>query len=101
MWGETHTHGSEGEGARQGGEEMAGPLAMLRRPFSLAGRRDGDGFVEVELIHRVVGVGTVDNIRSAAGNDLLSLSCQISTGDGDPICTVRSTIVARGTAGDG
>lgn len=49
----------------------------------------------------VVGVGTVDNIRSAAGNDLLSLSCQISTVDGDPICTVRSTIVARGTAGEG
>ncbi len=46
------------EGTRLAGKEMAGPLAMLRRPFSLAGRRDGAGFVELELIHRVVGVGT-------------------------------------------
>jgi len=38
--------------------ELASPLAMLRRPFSLAGRRDVDGAVELDLIHRVVGVGT-------------------------------------------
>jgi dihydroorotate dehydrogenase electron transfer subunit len=31
---------------------------MLRRPFSLAGRRDVAGNVELDLIHRVVGVGT-------------------------------------------
>jgi len=38
--------------------ELCGPLAMLRRPFSLAGRGDdGDG-TWIELIHRVVGVGT-------------------------------------------
>jgi dihydroorotate dehydrogenase electron transfer subunit len=38
--------------------ELLGPMAMLRRPFSLAGRRDvGDG-VEMDIIHRVVGVGT-------------------------------------------
>jgi dihydroorotate dehydrogenase electron transfer subunit len=38
--------------------ELAGPLAMLRRPFSLAGRRDDHGGVELDLIHRVVGTGT-------------------------------------------
>ena len=39
-------------------EELSAPVAYLRRPFSLAGRRDtGDG-VELDLIHRVVGVGT-------------------------------------------
>lgn len=33
--------------------------AVLRRPFSLAGRRDTvDGGVELDLIHRVVGAGT-------------------------------------------
>jgi dihydroorotate dehydrogenase electron transfer subunit len=31
---------------------------MLRRPFSLAGRRNLDGSVELDLIHRVVGAGT-------------------------------------------
>ena len=34
------------------------PQAMLRRPFSLAGRRDLRGGVELDVIHRVVGVGT-------------------------------------------
>ncbi len=34
------------------------PMAMLRRPFSLAGRRDSATGVELDLIHRVVGVGT-------------------------------------------
>jgi len=40
------------------GMELQAPLAMLRRPFSLAGRRDTGGHVELDIIHRVVGVGT-------------------------------------------
>ncbi len=41
------------------GDELLSPTAMLRRPFSLAGRRDlPEGGVELEIIHRVVGVGT-------------------------------------------
>jgi len=40
------------------GMELLGPLAMLRRPFSLAGRRDPGGHVELDIIHRVVGIGT-------------------------------------------
>ena len=41
------------------GGELLSPTAMLRRPFSLAGRRDvPGGGVELEIIHRVVGVGT-------------------------------------------
>ncbi len=40
------------------GRELMSPLAMLRRPFSLAGRRDTPDGVELDLIHRVVGVGT-------------------------------------------
>jgi len=34
--------------------DFAGPVAVLRRPFSLAGRR-GD---QIDIIHRVVGIGT-------------------------------------------
>src|SRR5947199_4391344 len=33
-------------------DEFAAPMAMLRRPFSLAGRRDTDRGVELEIIHR-------------------------------------------------
>jgi dihydroorotate dehydrogenase electron transfer subunit len=40
------------------GMELCQPMAMLRRPFSLAGRRDVGGGVEIDIIHRVVGVGT-------------------------------------------
>lgn len=40
------------------GRDLLGPLAYLARPFSLAGRRDIAGAVELEFIHRVVGIGT-------------------------------------------
>ena len=40
------------------GQEAIGPQAFLRRPFSLAGRRDTPAGIELDLIHRVVGVGT-------------------------------------------
>jgi dihydroorotate dehydrogenase electron transfer subunit len=39
--------------------ELLAPVALLRRPFSLAGRRDvRPRGVELDVIHRVVGVGT-------------------------------------------
>lgn len=40
------------------GRELQGPLAVLRRPFSLAGRSDSADGVTLEIIHRVVGVAT-------------------------------------------
>jgi dihydroorotate dehydrogenase electron transfer subunit len=39
-------------------EELSHPVAMLRRPFSLAGRRDRGSMTEIDIIHRVVGIGT-------------------------------------------
>lgn len=48
----------EGERLTAEGQELMTPLALLRRPFSLAGRRDVAGAVELDVIHRVVGVGT-------------------------------------------
>ena len=38
--------------------ELAQRSTLLRRPFSLAGRRDTADGVELDIIHRVVGVGT-------------------------------------------
>src|SRR5205823_2182274 len=35
-------------------DELSAPLAMLRRPFSLAGRTDAASGVELAIIHRVV-----------------------------------------------
>jgi dihydroorotate dehydrogenase electron transfer subunit len=39
-------------------QEFANPVAVLRRPFSLAGRRDFADRIELDIIHRVVGLGT-------------------------------------------
>jgi acyl dehydratase len=42
---------------------------------------------------------SVENIRSAAGNDLLTTRGEVATVDGEPVLTAYSTLVARGTAG--
>ncbi len=56
---ETDVEWREGQPLGVVGRELAEPLALLRRPFSLAGRVDRpDGGVELHLIQRVVGVGT-------------------------------------------
>jgi dihydroorotate dehydrogenase electron transfer subunit len=38
--------------------ELCEPLALLRRPFSLSGRVDDANGTRIEIIHRVIGVGT-------------------------------------------
>ncbi|HEY2042989.1 MAG TPA: MaoC family dehydratase N-terminal domain-containing protein [Jatrophihabitans sp.] len=43
---------------------------------------------------------TVENIRAAAGNDLLTTRGEVTTVDGEHVVTAYSTIVARGTAGE-
>ncbi|KWX02740.1 MaoC family dehydratase [Carbonactinospora thermoautotrophica] len=40
----------------------------------------------------------IDNIRSAAGNDIMSIRAEVSTEDGEHVVTAYSTLVARGTA---
>jgi dihydroorotate dehydrogenase electron transfer subunit len=55
---ETEFEWAEGQTLGIEGQELMSPLAFLRRPFSLAGRRDVSGGVELDVIHRVVGIGT-------------------------------------------
>jgi acyl dehydratase len=50
---------------------------------------------------RLVAVAEVEAIRSAAGNDLLTIRVEVSTEDGELVVTGRSTVVARGTAAEG
>lgn len=49
---------------------------------------------------RLTGILTVDNIQSAAGNDLISTRVEVSTEDGEPVVTAYATLVARGTSGE-
>jgi dihydroorotate dehydrogenase electron transfer subunit len=55
------------------GCELDRPLALLRRPFSLAGRRDTAAGVELDIIHRVIGVGTdwLSRLRPGDAVDVL------------------------------
>jgi acyl dehydratase len=48
-----------------------------------------------DVIHVVV---SVESIRAAAGNDLLGIKAEVSTVDGEPIVSVHSLLIARGTA---
>ena len=41
-------------------------------------------------------VVTVENIRSAAGNDIITTRGDICTVAGEPVAVARSTLVARG-----
>jgi acyl dehydratase len=45
---------------------------------------------------RLTAVLTVENIRRAAGNDMLYTKIEISTADGEPVVTAYQTTVVRG-----
>jgi acyl dehydratase len=49
---------------------------------------------------RLIVVMSVENVRSAAGNDIVTTKGEISTVEGEHIVTAFSTLVARGTAGE-
>jgi len=49
----------------------------------------------------LVCVSSIDSIRSAAGNDLITVRGEISTESGEHVVTTFSTIVSRGTAAEG
>ena len=46
----------------------------------------------------LVCVASIDGIRSAAGNDLITVRSEISTEAGEHVVTTYATIVSRGTA---
>ena len=56
------------EPVRASQAELCAPMAMLRRPFSLAGRGDDDDGTWLEIVHRVVGVGTAWLAQLKAGD---------------------------------
>ncbi len=56
-----------------GQPELCARLALLRRPFSLAGRGDDDRGAWIDILHRVVGVGTgwLAGLRRGDHTDLI------------------------------
>ena len=45
---------------------------------------------------RITAVVSVEEIRHMAGNDMIKLRCELSTEQGEPVCVVRTLLVARG-----
>lgn len=85
--------------------------------FGLMGRLMTDPSVGIELrnvVHReeridqvrpvragdlLVGTLTVDSVRAAAGVDMIATSTEISTVDGEAVCTATGTLVYRRAPG--
>lgn len=44
----------------------------------------------------IVAVLTVDSVKSAGGNTMVTTRSELSTVDGEPVCTATSTVVIRG-----
>src|SRR6476661_5556939 len=49
---------------------------------------------------RLVATTTIDAARSVAGNDLLTARVDLTTADGEAVCTSLSMLVARGDEGE-
>jgi acyl dehydratase len=45
---------------------------------------------------RLVATTTIDNVRTVAGNDMLTTRVDLVTEDGEAVCTATSMLVARG-----
>ena len=47
---------------------------------------------------RLVATTTIENVRTVAGNDMLTTRVDLATEDGEPVCTAVSMLVARAAA---
>ena len=47
---------------------------------------------------RLVATASIAAVRSVAGNDMLTTRVDLTTEDGEPVCTATSLLVARGAA---
>jgi acyl dehydratase len=47
---------------------------------------------------RLIATPSIAAVRSVAGNDMLTTRVDLTTEDGEPVCTTTSMLVARGTA---
>ena len=60
----------DGSIPRFSGQELRNAVPLIRRPFSLAGRRDTSRGVELDIIHRVVGIGTAWLAQRSCGDEV-------------------------------
>lgn len=104
-------------GAGSAGSPETAPFTFpMVVAFGLMGRLMTDPSVGIELrnvVHRderidqirpvragdaLVGSLTVDSVRAAAGVDMIATRTDISTVDGEAVCTATATLVHRGAS---
>ena len=44
----------------------------------------------------IVGILTVDSVREVGGHAMVTTRSELSTSEGEPVCTATSTLVIRG-----
>jgi acyl dehydratase len=77
---------------------MADPSLGLNYALVVHGEQRFVAHRPVRAGDRLVSKNVVDDIRDAGRNEMILMRTDVSTEDGEPVATLHSTIVSRGTA---
>ncbi|MFD1544632.1 MaoC family dehydratase N-terminal domain-containing protein [Nonomuraea guangzhouensis] len=83
---------------QSGGEALADPDLGLNLAMVVHGEQRFEYVRPIYAGDELVTSSTITDIRSAGRNELLTVRSDITTVDGEPVCTTYNTIVERGGA---
>ncbi|MEU4572273.1 MaoC family dehydratase N-terminal domain-containing protein [Nonomuraea sp. ATR24] len=83
---------------QSGGEALADPDLGLNFAMVVHGEQRFEYVRPVYAGDRLVVTATITDIRSAGRNELLTVRSDVTTVEGEPVCTTYNTIVERGGA---
>ncbi|WP_219514436.1 MaoC family dehydratase N-terminal domain-containing protein [Nonomuraea ceibae] len=83
---------------QSGGEALADPDLGLNFAMVVHGEQRFEYVRPVYAGDRLVVTATITDIRSAGRNELLTVRNDVTTVEGEPVCTTYNTIVERGGA---
>ncbi|HEY5334596.1 MAG TPA: MaoC family dehydratase N-terminal domain-containing protein [Mycobacteriales bacterium] len=77
---------------------IADPSLGLNYALVVHGEQRFTAHRPVRAGDRLISTNVVDDIRDAGRNELILTRTEVTTEDGEPVATLRGTIVSRGTA---
>lgn len=83
---------------QSGGEALADPDLGLNLAMVVHGEQRFEYVRPIYAGDELITSSTITDIRSAGRNELLTVRSDITTVDGEPVCTTYNTIVERGGA---
>lgn len=83
---------------QSGGEALADPDLGLNLAMVVHGEQRFEYVRPICAGDELITSSTITDIRSAGRNELLTVRSDITTVDGEPVCTTYNTIVERGGA---